>query len=111
MSERERRIGLNEAAFREVNEAVRSIGEQFDAPDLEIVCECGSIQCHQRIPVTAAEYETVRGVSDQFAVIHGHEQPDVEQVIAEREHYVVVRKIGDASRQLARETDSRARDA
>jgi hypothetical protein len=41
MDERERRIGLNEALFREVNEAVSDINADFEAPDFEIVCECG----------------------------------------------------------------------
>jgi hypothetical protein len=42
MEERERRIGLNEAVFREANERIREVNETFATltDELMFVCEC-----------------------------------------------------------------------
>ena len=47
MDERARRIGHNEALFREVNERVKALTDEFDAADepMEIMCECGDRSC------------------------------------------------------------------
>jgi hypothetical protein len=105
VDERERRIGLNEALFREVNEAVSDISGSFDTPDFEIVCECGDLECSERIQVTNAAYGALRSKSDQFAVVPGHEIPDVDQVIADEGDYYVVRKTAPEARELAERTD------
>jgi len=108
MDEREQRIGLNEALFREVNEAVSGISEGFAAPDFEIVCECGDLGCTERIHVTSAAYSALRSESHQFAVVPGHEIPDVERVIADEGGYYVIRKSAPEARELAERTDSNA---
>ena len=105
MDERERRIGLNEALFRQVNEAVSRISGDFEAPDFEIVCECGDLGCSERIHVTNAAYTALRSESHQFALVPGHEIPDVEQVIADEGGYYVVRKTAPEARELAERTD------
>lgn len=104
MDERARRIGLNEALFREVNEAVSSISGD-SAPDFEIVCECGDLGCSERIHITNAAYTALRSDSHQFALVPGHEIPDVEQVIADEGAYSVVRKTAPEARELAERTD------
>jgi hypothetical protein len=108
LDEREKRIGLNEALFREVNEAVSGISEQFASPTFEIVCECGDSACTDRIELTREEYEAVRDESDQFAVKHGHEIPDIEKVVSEHGEYVVVVKVSPAAAELAEQTDPRS---
>lgn len=61
MSEREQRLGLNEAVFREVNERIREVSERFELPhDLDLVCECGRRECTERISIAITEYEQVR---------------------------------------------------
>jgi hypothetical protein len=105
MDERERRIGLNEAMFRQVNESVRDISADYEVPEFEIVCECGDLNCTDRIQVTHAAYEALRSESHQFAVIPGHEIPDVETVIADESAYYVVRKDAQEARVLAERTD------
>jgi hypothetical protein len=107
MDERERRIGLNEAVFREVNEAVESISEETQVATFAVVCECGSLTCTQRIEVTHAEYEQLRSESHQFIVVPGHEIPDVEDVIERTRGYNLVRKSGPAAQVLAEKTDAR----
>jgi len=105
MDERERRIGLNEAMFRQVNESVRDISGDYDLPGFEIVCECGDLNCTDRIEVTQAAYKALRRESHQFAVIPGHEITDVKTVIADERTYYVVRKDAPEARVLAERTD------
>jgi len=92
MDERDRRIGLNEALFRQVNEAVSGISADFQAADLEIVCECGDLECANRIHMTNVAYGALRSEPHQFALVPGHEIPDVEEVIADEGAYYVVEK-------------------
>ncbi len=53
MSERERRIGLNEAVYREVNEKLRAVNEAFATitDSFEIMCECGHATCDERFSI------------------------------------------------------------
>jgi hypothetical protein len=105
MDERARRIGLNEALFRQVNEAVSGITDDFGSSDMEIVCECGDLECTKRIHLSTTAYSAVRDESDQFAIAPGHEIPDVEDVIADEGSYYVVRKSTPEARELAERTD------
>jgi hypothetical protein len=107
MDERERRIGLNEALFRAVNEAVESISDEMDVPAFEVICECGNLTCTQRFEITSRQYADLRSESDEFAVLPGHELPDVEEVIAKSRNYNVVKKTSLAARSLAEQTDPR----
>lgn len=115
MSERERRLGLNEAVFREVNERINEVNETFEsntpsgwrARELDLICECDDTSCVERISLPVAAYEQVRADSRQFVVVPGHEDQAVEDVVAHENTYNLVRKRpGDAAR-AAEETDSR----
>ena len=110
MDERERRIGLNEALFREVNERIEDLNRAFGevTERMSIVCECGSSQCHERIDVPIPEYERVRADPTTFMVLPGHEIPDVEVVVDRTDAYFVVRKEGEEVEQLEAETDPRS---
>src|SRR6185437_12406860 len=91
--ERERRIGLNEAFFRAVNEQIDALTRDVavDA-NLEIVCECGSADCFDRLSVLRSDYERVRGDETLFIAVPGHEIPAVEDVVERVETHVVLRK-------------------
>src|SRR2546430_4976537 len=62
VDEDERRIGLNEALFREVNERGRTINEGFSQvlQDAEFVCECGNEGCAERFTLTLDDHKRVR---------------------------------------------------
>ena len=107
--DRDARIGLNEAVFREVNERISDLAEHFGLEDqpLDLVCECGDPNCVERISMSRSEYEKLRSDPTHFAVHGGHEQPEVEDVIAERGGYLVVRKREGPPADVARETDPR----
>jgi hypothetical protein len=93
MSERGRRVGENEAMWRQINE--------LSPPEPGVMnlvfCECGLVTCTERVSMTADEYEQVRELSTTFVVAPGHELPDVERIVATNERYRVVEKEGEAA--------------
>jgi len=107
MSSREERVGKNEALFREVNERIREITASTDG-DAEFLCECGDSTCAQPILISIEEYEAVRAVPTRFLVVPGHEIPDVEDVVEEKERFAVVEKRPGLSTDLAAESDPRS---
>lgn len=109
MSGREERIGLNEAVFREVNDRIDGLSETFQLGEqaLDLICECGDASCVQRISMTHKEYEELRAESHYFAVCPGHEEPDVESVVARRGKYDIVAKDQGQPKRIAEQTDPR----
>jgi len=109
MDERERRIGVNEAVFREANERIQELNETFATVTdrLVLVCECGNGACAEQISMGAAAYEELRDDPTNFVIVPGHEIPDVEQVIAKHDDYAVVRKNQGIPRRIAEVTDPR----
>ena len=85
MGTREERLGANEALFREVNERVAEAAQQFvevgESP-INFSCECGDKACAEQIAMTVGEYEAVRSEATHFAVVPGHEVPDIERVVS-----------------------------
>jgi hypothetical protein len=110
VDERERRLGLNEAFFREVNERLEEMAESLDsrAARHDFICECADASCAERISLTLGEYQRVRSNPTTFAVKPGHEVADVERVVFEDDRYVVVAKENEAA-EIAAETDPRSR--
>ena len=106
MTSREARIGGNEALFREVNERIRDLTWSHD--NAEFLCECGSETCADPIRMLLTEYEAVRADARRFAIVPGHDIPDVERVVEEHEHYVIVEKLPGIPSDVATETDPRA---
>ena len=109
MSERELRIGLNEAVFREVNERIEQLADSFDlgVQPLDLVCECGDASCVQRISLSRPEYEGLRSDPRLFVVYPGHIDESIERVVDERRSYVVVQKREGEPAQVAELTDPR----
>jgi hypothetical protein len=110
MDERIRRIGQNEALFRQVNEELerltRGIAEIADET-FHLVCECGDIDCQKRLVVAVRDYEAIRAESALFFVLPGHEKPSAEDVVAVGRAYNVVRKRPGGPEEIARATDPR----
>jgi acetone carboxylase gamma subunit len=94
-----------------VNERVAEVAEKFIADEssdrVDFSCECGSAACTQQIAMTVVEYETVRAEPTRFAVIPGHEMPEIERVVARHPNYLVVEKHDPDAEEVARETDPR----
>jgi hypothetical protein len=99
MEDRRRdRIARNETSFRDINERLHDGLQQVPGNPqlLEFICECGHRTCEQHIQLSLAEYEQVRLDSRHFAIVPGHAIPGAERVVATRERFAVVEKIGDA---------------
>jgi hypothetical protein len=109
VNEQERRIGLNEAVFRQVNEQISHLADRLQGGEhqLDLICECGDASCVERISMPTSAYEAMRAESTQFAVYPGHDRPAVERVVATGKGYEVIEKVPGMPTELARRTDPR----
>ena len=101
MDARAERIGRNEDLFRKVNDQIEGVNEAFGTitGTMSILCECGKLECIEQIDLTIDEYRRLRADPTRFAVMPGHELPDVERVVERYESYYVVQKTeGDAAK-------------
>jgi hypothetical protein len=110
VNEHERRIGLNEALYRDVNEKLRSINAAFASitETFEIMCECGHSTCTDRFSIAPSAYEELRADPLLFAVAPGHETGEVEQVVSVTDLYEIVRKRPGDPASIASATDPRS---
>ena len=108
--DRDRRIGLNEAAFREANERIEGMNLALSqlSEKIMIVCECGNAECVEQIEISLGEYEEIRSDPTYFAVVQGHEDPSVDTVVAEHDEYSVVRKDDPDANEVVERTDPRS---
>jgi hypothetical protein len=108
MSSRADRIAENEVAFRALNERISEWPEHQGATArIVFVCECGDDTCFERLSLNRAEYEAVRADPRYFAVVPGHEKPEVESVVERHAGYFVVQK-NEATRSIVEDTDPRS---
>jgi hypothetical protein len=108
-NERRDRIAKNEVVFRDVNERVKQIGDASGDPTNELatfLCECGDAQCLERIGMLPSEYEEVRASPVYFAVVPGHEQPEVERIVRKERRFYILEKL-PGEQAVARENDPR----
>jgi hypothetical protein len=111
MSEEQgRRVGLNEAIFREVNEQIEALNRDLGTEErtMTAVCECADRNCADRLEISLSMYERVRSDPRSFVVIPGHELAEFEAVVESTDGYDIVQKREGAAAQLARETDPRS---
>jgi hypothetical protein len=99
MNKRNERAARNEAMFRTVNrELEQATREAGGGPgdQLEVLCECGDEGCSAMVTLTLSEYEEIHRQPDRFVVLPGHENPEIERVMARKDRYLVVDKFGEA---------------
>jgi antibiotic biosynthesis monooxygenase (ABM) superfamily enzyme len=108
--EQARRVGLNEAIFRQVNEQIRGLNADFgtERSVMTVVCECGDGECTEQLQIRTQDYERIRGDSRRYVVAKGHEINDVERVVEQADGYDVVQKREGTPAELARELDPRS---
>ena len=106
-TDRERRLALNEAVFRIANEAREGDRSgRLPGERRAYYCECSRRDCTMRVQLTLGEYELVRANSRRFAIVPGHDVPDVERVVHSAERYAVVEKNPEVTEIVTR-TDPR----
>jgi hypothetical protein len=97
--ERAKRIGVNEALYRSINERIEDLNEAFGklSGGMTVVCECGDAACAEQIEVPVAAYERVRSEPTHFVIRPGHVIADVESTIEAHDGFDVVAKRGEAA--------------
>lgn len=106
--ERDRLIALNETVYRELNEAIEHGRWPGEERRSAFRCECARAGCAQMLQLSSEEYERLRAHPRRFALVMGHEDPRVEDVVeSHAPRYVVVEKRGQAGR-IAEDTDPRS---
>ena len=106
-----RRIGENEARFRDANERIEDAVLRLEttAFTLPFVCECGRAECLKTMRLTVSEYELAREDPRYFICIPGHQivAPDLGRVVRKEPKFVIVEKLGEAGK-VAQDLDPRA---
>jgi hypothetical protein len=100
------RRALNENVFRELNERLEQLGEEFGDDTVEFLCECADPACAAPLTIPVSLYETVRKHSRWFLVVPGHERAGIERVVQEHPDCLVIEKVGEAG-EVAEDTDPR----
>ena len=104
MDERARKLALNEAFFRDVNERINDQAEVWGhgaQQAVEYLCECSNSNCTFKIELSREEYEHVRSNGEWFAIAPDHQIPEIEDVIERHDRYWVVSKRGDTGEFVA----------
>lgn len=104
----QRRVALNQATLRRLNEAMRGAGGD------ELVsfrCECGRFGCNQLIRLNPSEYAAVRAHPRRFAVVPGHEVVEIEGAVERHGGYAVVEAHAAAVVGIAEQTSPRRAQA
>lgn len=102
-SESIERLAKNQSFFRQVNERIKDVANDFaDDDSYEFLCECSNPSCTARITLKPAEYEWVRANPARFVLAPGHTAPEVEHVVEREQDHVVVEKHGVAGHVAAK---------
>jgi hypothetical protein len=97
----------HQVLFREVNERIAELsGEWSDTGVSLFVCECSDPGCTETLEISPDEYERARADGARFVVTPGHQQAEVERVVADLDRFLVVETVGAAAA-IARSNDPR----
>lgn len=71
------------------------------------LCECGDAKCRVAISLTHSEYAGVRVFATRFILAPNHENPEVDEVVAENDRFVTIEKLFGEAIRIARARDPR----
>lgn len=84
----------NSRLIRAVNDRIRNVSNPADESGaVEVICECGDIDCQGPVNISLVDYETVRATPRRFVLIHRARVPDVHRILSRDNGYVVVEEI------------------
>jgi hypothetical protein len=105
MDYRLERTARNESLFREGNERLERLQKAAAAESLDpptnFHCECGEESCTEWVSMRLSEYEAVRSQDDRFAVVPGHETPELECIVERNAGFIIVDKVPEAEKLVA----------
>jgi hypothetical protein len=95
-TERELRAAQNQILFRSVNDRILELGEKLSGstPELDFACECVDDSCIEKIRLSPQRFLAIESDANRFIVLRGHEIPEVEDIVAERDGFLIVAKRG-----------------
>jgi ANTAR domain-containing protein len=86
---RAERIYRTELDFKRLNQALAA---QLGDGDGRFLCECANPHCSEPLELSADDLRALHSEEHTFAIVPGHELPDLETVILTRDGYAIVRK-------------------
>ena len=95
----EERIALNNATFRNANERIGAAAGIYDVDmPVPFICECADRDCSEIVRLDLDDYEEIRADARHFLNAPGHHvaAQGAAVVVAERDGYVIVEKVGHA---------------
>jgi hypothetical protein len=99
-----KRAARNEEAIRDVNRQIEEGAELHGViSQMPFHCECAQTSCLEKIELDARIYEPILADRYRFVVVPEHVQPEIERVVEEHDHFVVVEKVGEAREQIDRD--------
>ena len=92
------RMARNNTTFRDANEHISAAAGVYGIHSpVPFICECADARCSEIVRLTLEEYEEIRAHSRHFFHVPGHEDAaGAAQVVARRDGYVIVEKLGRA---------------
>jgi hypothetical protein len=88
--------GRFRAANENLNEAAKDILAPGDGAPVPFLCECPRMECTAVVLLTLAEYEHARADGTRGFAALGHEDPEVERVVDQKDRFVMTEKFGEA---------------
>ena len=93
---RQERLARNEATFRALNESLdEKVHSKLAGAHSNLsgfVCECGDPGCVEIVRLELDRYEQIRQDPRLFVISHGHEIPEIEDVVQREDGFLIVRK-------------------
>jgi hypothetical protein len=95
---------------RDANERISAKPEPTDQPDRthRFDCECDDAACRETVSLTKREYESVRASPTRFLIMADHEDPQVENLVAESPRFAIVETLPGTMSRIALRSDPRA---
>jgi ANTAR domain len=86
---RAERVYRTELDFRRLN---RELARELADGNGRFLCECGNPHCNVYIQVSKDDLRALHAEDGLFAIVPGHDIPDLEAVVASVDGYAIVRK-------------------
>ena len=85
---RDERVTQTQEFFRRLNDDIAAKGHAK-----KFLCECGNPHCNMMIELSAEDLLLLHSRPGYYAVVPGHELPDLERVAGGNDHYAIVEKL------------------
>jgi hypothetical protein len=87
VSSRDERVARTEEFFKRVNDTMRN---ELGDGDGNFLCECGNIACTEKLALNAEDLRLLHSIEGYFAVLPGHQIPEIETLVKENGRYAIV---------------------